>query len=82
MCCPFLSTLGVLCSEGLCFPCYVVQVACMCAVAQSVPHALSLSGNLIQLCLQVIVISFTLIISSMLATFAFVLNVGAVRFND
>jgi len=30
----------------------------------------------------VIVISFTLIISSMLATFAFVLNVGAVRFND
>ena len=39
-------------------------------------------ANLIQLCLQVIVISFTLIISSMLATFAFVLNVGAVRFND
>lgn len=31
---------------------------------------------------QVIVISFTLIITSMLATFAFVVNVGAVRFND
>ena len=32
--------------------------------------------------MQVIVISFTLIIGLMLGTFAFVLRVGAVRFND
>ncbi len=31
---------------------------------------------------QVIVISFTLIISLMLGTFAFVLKVGAIRIND
>ena len=32
--------------------------------------------------MQVIVISFTLIIGLMLGTFAVVLKVGAVRFND
>ncbi len=42
----------------------------------------SSSNNCCSAVVQVIVISFTLIISLMLGTFAFVLKVGAIRIND
>ena len=63
--------------------------ACNCPFRMHV-HLHGFADNLLQssskqycfTVVQVIVISFTLIISLMLGTFAFVLKVGAVRFNE